>query len=297
MNLKSMGGKIIKLLSINYNLIKHELRMQQEKRVDIQDYALLPSRIMTESQSAFVLSTGRCGTMLLAHLLETHPEIDACHEATPTLVFPAKLAYERWKKGDGEMCELAILSARYELIRDSFLRGNIYVETNNRLTFFAPQLASTFMQAKFIHLVRHPGAFVRSAIRRGYYSGRGQWDEGRITPLDTTLEWEKMSEIEKNSWLWNETNEFIERFKEQVPQGRILTIKAEDLYSSPETTESVCRFLGVDPLPRARIERALRKPVNVQRGGGFPRYTQWSEAQKAELRNYAKLAQEYDYAI
>ena len=43
-------------------------------------------------------------------------------------------------------------------------------------------LGELFPKAKFIQLVRHPGDFVRSGIRRKYYSGNEN-DDSRITPL------------------------------------------------------------------------------------------------------------------
>jgi hypothetical protein len=297
MRISNIVVKARKLVLLNYNLIRAEIRSGNEDRRNIQDYSFLPSQVMDESQSAFVLSTGRCGTMLLARLLRTHPKIDSYHEATPKLVFPAKIAYELWKKGEAETCELAILSARYELVRDSFLRCKMYVETNNRLTFFAPQLAVAFERSKFIHLVRHPGAFVRSAIRRGYYARRGLWSEGRIVPLDKELKWEQMSEIEKNGWLWNETNLFAERFKEDMPNDRVITIKSEDLYSNAQTIDKICDFLGMAPLSKGRVEAILRRPINAQRSGAFPKYSDWTQDQKEQLREYAALAKEYGYNL
>jgi len=286
------------LVEVNWKYIRGTCRREPRAVIEIEDYRKLPKRVLAEGRVAVVLSTGRCGTKLLAKLLQGHREVDAYHEAAPNLILASKLAYEAHEQGaSGDALRLALIASRYELVEASYLKSKLFFEANNRLTFFAPALASLFPRAKFVHLVRHPGAFVRSGIRRGYYTGRHSWDEGRILPLREDTPWQGMSAIERNAWLWNETNRFIERFKQQIPADSALTIRAEDLFADPDTVTDICSFLGVAPVRRGRVERCTRTPVNAQRTGSFPRYEGWSAEQKAELQGHAVLAPQYGYRV
>ena len=259
------------------------------------DYTVLPQIVHEEARCCFALSTGRCGTKLLTNLLRLSKGIQSVHEPLPVLVYPSKLAYETSHE-DREKFRLGIDMARYEFIENAFLRNQIYVETNNRLTFFAPFLAEVFKQSKFIHLVRHPGDFVRSGIRRMWYSGKHSYDTGRIVPTDNNINWYRMTQIEKIAWLWNETNQFIEDFKLNLADANgIIFVKAEDLFSRTETAVKIFEFLQVEPPPEKQISEVIKRPVNVQKIGNFPKYDKWNPEWKEQLKRYATLFSKYDY--
>ena len=218
----------------------------------------------------------------------------------PILVYFSKLAYEAsvTDSGDSRESEFGIDMARYEMIQDTFLRNQIYVETNNRLTFFAPSLAKLYKKSKFIHLVRHPGDFVRSGIRRMWYTGRHSHDMGRIVPMDGSIDWDGMTQIEKIAWLWNETNQFIENIRPGLESdNRILYVKAEDLFSKTQTAEEIFRFLQVDSPSDDQISAAIKQPVNAQTVGNFPKYGDWKPEWKAQLKKYVSLSAKYDYSL
>ena len=125
-------------------------------------------------------------------------------------------------------------------------------------------LIAIFPKAKFIHLIRHPGSFVRSGIRRNYYQGHDN-DDGRISPLpnDTIFEeWKQFDRIQKNAWLWTMTNQKIENLKQGMNSESILTIKAENLFSNPNTYQGICEFINHSPLDSAKIE-AIIKPFKL----------------------------------
>jgi len=264
------------------------------------DYTNLPQVIHQEARCCFVLSTGRCGTKLLTNLLGLSRRIRSEHESLPILVYFSKLAYEasvNTHEGSKES-RLGIDMARYELIRDTFLRNQIYVETNNRLTFFAPSLAELFKKSRFIHLVRHPGDTVRSGIRRMWYTGRHSHDVGRIVPTNGSINWDGMTQIEKIAWLWNETNQFIEDFILNLgDNNRVLYVKAEDLFSKTEAAKEIFRFLQVDPPADEQINAVIERPVNVQTIGNFPKYNDWNPEWKEQLKKYAVLSSKYNYSL
>jgi len=290
-----MLGKYLDVIQKLYKLNKNTIRrMFLFKMID--DNAALPQLVHEQAQCCFVLSTGRCGTKLLTDLLDLSREIICEHQASPALAHFSKLAYEASHE-NGDKFELGIDMARYELIQNAFLRKQIYVETDNRIVFFAPFLTDLFKKAKFIHIVRHPADFVRSGIRRKWYKSHVA-DVSRIVPINDHDSWVKMTQIEKIAWLWNETNQFIEDFKCNLKGAdRVMFAKSEHLFSMPKTTLEIFEFLHAVPPPKKKIDRIIKHPVNVQRKGDFPQYDQWNAEQKEQLRKYATLSSRYGYDL
>jgi len=142
----------------------------------------LPDRVLNQQAPVFFLSTGRCGTALLTQVFDRLPGVLCHHAPRPELLYAERLAYESCPD-QFEAFRTAVLAARFELMADCLVRGRRYVETNYRVTFFAPHLRSLFPRAKFVHLVRHPGDFVTSAVRGRYYLGQ-YTDIGRIRPVN-----------------------------------------------------------------------------------------------------------------
>lgn len=243
----------------------------------------------------FVLSTGRCGTAYLTEVLSRSPGLSVRHTPKPELEYVSSLVHRT--RPTPEALDLATLAARFELFVEAYRAGRTYVETNNRITFFAPALAHLLPNARFIHVVRHPGDFVRSGMRRGYYAP-GVVQHQRLTPPDFP-EWSSYSEVEKICWEWNEINSFIEHFKESVAADRVLTIRSEAMFREPDAMLAVLDFLGTgeDEELVTAITEGQFKPVNVQSKGSYPKYEQWPEADKVALRQIATLAPNYGYEV
>lgn len=243
----------------------------------------------------FVLSTGRAGTLLLTKLLELSPHVQVAHQPQPELIRASKLAYENIKQ-QPEVYRETFKSAREELLLDALSQNNVFVETNNRITFFAPIIKDVFPNAVFIHLVRHPGSFVRSGIRRNWYSDQHEHDIGRILPQTDELKerWGDFSPIEKIGWLWNETNQFIEDVRSNTPAADFLFVKAEELFKDVRITQKIYEFLNVDCPSISLLEKNL-KPVNVQKKGEYPPYREWPDSHKKALKRLAPLMEKYGY--
>jgi hypothetical protein len=266
------------------------------RRRDPEYWRGLPERVFHESAPVFFLSTGRCGTALMTEILNRIPGAVCFHAPHPELVYSERKAYEEGLE-KFEAYKTAVRAARFELIAEYVVREKVYIETNFRITFFAPHLYDLFPKSRFVHLVRHPGAFVRSAVRRGYYEG-GYTDIGRIRPLDGPARdaWPGMSPFERAAWLWNETNLYIERFKESADPERVLTVKAEDLFTDPDAALSIIRHCGLAEPDRNRISKWIVRPVNAQvDGGDLPGYNDWGENMKTQVRRWATAAERYGY--
>lgn len=244
----------------------------------------------------FVLSTGRSGTLLLTRLLQLSPDAYPLHEPRPELFRTSRRAYEEIHRTP-EIFREVFKSAREEYVLRAAQLDRVYIETNNQITFFAPVIADVFPGAPFLHLVRHPGDFVRSGIRRKWYEGSHSHEIGRIVPADKAgkTAWEGWSQIKKIGWLWNETNSFIEAFAQTLPDGRMMLVKSEDLFREADVAEAIFRFLNLTGYDRKRVGRVIGKPMNVQRKGHFPHFDEWSEADKTALARVTPLADKYGY--
>ncbi|MBN1481684.1 hypothetical protein EH223_04910 [candidate division KSB1 bacterium] len=243
----------------------------------------------------FVLSTGRSGTLLLTKLLELSPHIAVVHQPKPELVRASKLAYEQIKNSPDIFRE-TFKSAREEYVLEALMFNQVFVETNNRITFFAPIIRDVFPNAAYIHLVRHPGDFVRSGIRRHWYSDQHEHDIGRIVPYsgDIKSRWPSLTAIEKIGWLWHETNQFIEDAKENLPEQDVLFVQAEQLFADVRVTQAIFSFLQQECPPLSLIKKNLT-PTNVQKKGDFPPYSAWPESDRQLLQNIAPLMKKYNY--
>jgi len=235
------------------------LKLREKLHGHLKDSDVLPEDVLAQAAPVFVLSTGRVGTMLLTRLFELEKGLHIEHEALPEMLYTGKLAYA--DPSNIEFTKGAFMAGRYEAIRDCQLQNLRYVETNNRLTFFAPAMAALFPNAKFIHLLRHPDSFVSSGIQRNWYTGKTITDEGRIAPAkDSGIERQQ----DKIAWLWNATNAFIDDFKEGAGKDRTLTVRSEDLFSNAEEAERILNWLDFKA-DKTSIQKVLNRPVNTSR--------------------------------
>ncbi len=226
----------------------------------------LHERVLRDASPCFVLSTGRAGTALLTKILSHHKGVRVEHNPIPELTFHSAYAYRHWQD-KADLCKAMIDAARYEYVRNAFIRNEVFVESNPRITFFAYQLAELFPKARFIHLIRHPADFIASGMARNWYLEGRIRDEGKIKP-EQLKDWEKWSQADKIAWLWQETNAFIEEFKKQSRKGRVLTVRSEDFFSDTKISSEIAMFIGLKPLPERELARLIRKPVNAQRSKG-----------------------------
>ncbi|MBX3441649.1 MAG: sulfotransferase [Planctomyces sp.] len=253
----------------------------------------LADRIAPNASVLFVLSTGRCGTTSLASVLELSDRIHATHEPKPWYLEETRNAYlqspvpPETARANME----AFTSTRLKPLLRAATIGPIYAECSNRLTYYAPELLNWFPNSKYVHLYRHPGDVVRSGIRRGYYTGNSNWDLARITPRedDPAFEmWENWPQFERCCWYWHAVNAYCADFMRTLPEGRGLSIAAEDLFVNRDDIGTrVFEWLGAPPPPRGRIESVLSTPENVQQSGDFPKYRDWTPAQRATLNEIA----------
>lgn len=255
-------------------------------------------------QPVFFLSTGRCGTQWFSKLLSFDSRLAVFHQPTPSLALQSKIVYElllrkKWQLDPNEeaLIKEIFWSAREDYLRYTYKTGKRYVETNNYITFFAPVLKQIFPDALFVHLVRHPGEFVRSGIDRDYYSRSNTDDYKRIEPITGTYKdrWESMNQIEKIAWLWNDTNIFIKAFLETLPPDQFRVFNFNQL--SEDNIQQILRLIGSE-IPQKKIAKLIPKRMNAQRTHHKESFDSWDAKEKSLVEEISgDLAGFYGYTI
>ncbi len=254
----------------------------------------------------FVLTTGRSGSKFLASLLNLSPDIRAYHEPKPALQYFSNFAYQH--QDDKRLLTTMIDAARMELVLEAYIHGKIFVESNQCSTFFAPVIKDLFRRSKFVHLVRHPGDFVRSAARKGFHQNDSIWEAGRVRMKDTDT-WDRLGQLERLSWLWKTSHQFIEDFKTQIKADRIMTCRIEDILHETTVVQTLLDFIGADTIPAETIQEVQQikinelrigpdEPPNMKKVAHFPTYPVWDQQMKELLRHYSgQLAEIYGYDL
>lgn len=260
MNLSEILKSFISVNKEHFELLKAQSKASRLENYEAQD---LYDLVHKNSSPVFVLSTGRCGTMLLTKILSTFSGAEVYHEPYPEFIWHNKYAYENHSINPLTV-SMIFDAARYEMIRLAFLNNKTYIETNNRITFFAHQIAELYPNAKFIHLIREPVSFVKSGFGRNWYHGKTIYDEGRIIDHTGVERWRKYETIEKIAWLWGTTNDFILDFKSQTT-APIFEISSKQLFNNAEKVQQLLSFINLDSLNIKTLEKLLKKPINSSR--------------------------------
>ncbi|SMO83127.1 sulfotransferase family protein [Gracilimonas mengyeensis] len=239
----------------HYELLKKQSNVAHLEHLEASE---IYSKVHSKAGPVFVLSTGRCGTKLLTQILTENKQLEVHHEPYPTFTWHCKYAFEN-HANKPETVRMMFDVARYELIRDAYLNKKTYVETNNRITFFAHQLAELYPHARFVHLIREPVSFVKSGLSRNWYSGKEIYDEGRITDTENPDTWGSYSQAEKIAWLWKATNSFIEDFKKEQ---EVFTLYSRQLFSDPTAVNELLEFLELPHLTSTTLQKHQATPVN-----------------------------------
>lgn len=262
---------------------------------------IFESSILVNHRPVFFLSTGRCGTLLFTKLLSQASGVKVFHEPNPTLSLQSKTAWELLS--NDSLADVPLLVDLFKTSRESHLfktarYGKRYIETNRNISFFAPIIKSIIPNALFVHVHRHPADFIRSGIRRGWYSGDHAHDAGRITPIPGSkhaAQWTNYSDVQKIAWLWRSTNSFIDNFAEGLDRDQFHRFNFDEL--GVNNVNQMLEFLNLS-IPQKRIKKIIEKPVNVQRDGNYPKYQDWTNEDKTALKEVCgDLAAKYGYVI
>ncbi|MCA9050707.1 MAG: sulfotransferase [Planctomycetaceae bacterium] len=237
-----------------------------------------------------MLSTGRVGTDTLTRVLALSPGLRAHHEPEPTMLLESRDAYQCPESTD--TLGKAYLNMRYfsnpvsNSLRLCWRRDLVYVETSNRLTYFADRLADYFPLAKFVFLHRNPPDVIRSAMRRGYYNSH-PWDPFRITPrMDDPFltHWEHWTSFEKCCWYWQAVNRFSHEFVGCCEPDRCFVLPFECIKRAEVAVfQRLFDWLDVASPRTDEIRAVLDVRHNQQETGEFPKWADWTYEQKRQM--------------
>lgn len=266
------------------------------KKISVEELYASPDIIR---DPVFFLSTGRCGTEWFSYTLSKAKNTVVFHHPTPSLSIQNKFIYQLYERNVAgliateEVSKQLLLLAREQHFRYAYKSDKRYIETNNHITFFANALAKLFSSAKFIHLYRHPGDFVTSGMNRGWFAENIPATVKMIEPPRQEA-WDNSTRIQKISWVWNETNAFIETFKQSYP-GRVYSYD----FTKRDTTElmALFDFLNIERDHKSLI-KSLEIKKNIQKEIKFPKYQDWDTQDKKDLiKICGLLADQYQYKL
>lgn len=234
----------------------------------------------------FILSTGRTGTMWLAHFFDAHSaNVRAFHEPYPPLL-GLGLAAAR-----GEVT--AVAAARQIAAQRRWYLGRldrpIYLEANNRLFALAPALQLAWPGVTIIHVVRDGRAVVRSGLARGWYGPDDRFPRLAATDFadDPWREaWAGWGALEKNAWLWQKHNAVIRAGAAAQPNYHLFQFEA--LFDAGDDTAVRELMHLVDPQMQpgaAELAAARARPANARPAPGGEEG--WTAAQEAAFRQIA----------
>jgi len=263
---------------------------------------------MSKMKASFAVGTGRCGTSLMARLMERESGVDAYHE-----LHPLNETFHRYCKWNGLPVDDAGFLHQKELeIKPSTEKGRLFFESSAYLSFSLETLAEYF-DIRVTLLVRHPVDVINSYLKKGWYNqltvvadpslapGFQQTQEfhhflGRILPRGSDLEgWQNMGRPGKLAWYWAALNtEVITAFQRLGPDiCRVQKIEDLDYASYRE----LAAFLGAS----AAIAEDEARNIIESRPNAFsnlPTIADWSADDCVEvLRHVRPLADELGYDI
>jgi hypothetical protein len=256
-------------------------------------------------QMAIILSTGRTGTMSLAHYLDRwHENVRALHEPAPSRTL--RIASNRYLCGKLNRQDMIARFARARRGLFATITQPIYVESNNFLHGFQDVLDDLFDQPCVLHVVRDPRTFIRSWINFGVYRGlkglAGKYYpywllKPELLAKDSKVRWKDMHPCQRIAWYWTKINQELDRGAELFGP-RYLRLRFEDLFVADG--RGLNAFLDWLSLPRipGMLKEAATAKVNASRNAGCPAWQDWpAEIQQAVLHECGPLMESYGYSI
>jgi hypothetical protein len=208
------------------------------------DWTLEDLSSKLENNMRFILSSGRTGTLFLAHRLAARfPHLVCAHEPSPSRL-ELLLANFRNRYGAGH----ALLQRLFVTVRKRRLAqltpGQAYLEINPLLCPLT-DLVARIHPLHVIHLIRDPISWATSIV---HFKAAG-WRKLVIdyTPLAKPYPypypsgWQKLGEFERALWRWRYCNENILRL--QSACQHYVRIRYEDLFT--ENLDQQAEALGL----------------------------------------------------
>lgn len=251
----------------------------------------------------FGTGTGRCGTMLLANLLNSEPGVVTLHEGkfrheeeAGEQVLPFLTLQNFHAYCQPETAVDILRKTRAETVPRvaAELDASVLGDIAYNYACFVKALPSVFPEAKLLFIHRDGRDFVRSAYTAEVPDPTpvGWLDEGRPQtrveryialgrlrpcpgdPLE--VDWPALTPVAKNAWLWAETNRLILEGLEAWSPGSVLTVRFEDLVADlTGQYAAIKRFLGLQETHSDAFTELTRRPINLRKAHVLPPWREW----------------------
>jgi len=215
----------------------------------------------------WVLSTGRCATVTLTRLFQLCPTANSYHEVAPRLFGIGRDAYKYYNNNkETDKIRKKFLEKRRALFKKAEAEEKKYIEVGPHVTFLPYIINSIFPDSKFIHLIRNPEDVIISGLNRDAYINDSS-DKLRIRPRlesEHFKDWEKYTQLQKLSWFWMTTNQWISDFMRTLPNERKLLIHSEDIFeNNKDVINNIFKFVGLPKPNKVDINNILNKKLNA----------------------------------
>lgn len=251
----------------------------------------------------FIVSTGRTGTMALAHHLDQcYENVTALHEPRPSWRLRRASAKAISSHISLDNLRRLLESSRRKLVAG--VTSPIYVESNPYLCGFLDVLGDVFDNPLVLHVVRDPRTYVRSALNWGAMRNL-KYLANTYVPFwipkpdhfagNTETRWRDMSEPERMAWFWSAVNRELNR-GEEIHRENYLRMRFEDLFAKDGTgLKRLMQWIGL-PWKDELLASANSENVNASRAKQCPSWKQWpAEMQEQVLRHCRELMSLYGY--
>lgn len=264
----------------------------------------------------FGVGSGRCGTMAISNYLNTETGVTCLHEGKirdmeeagdqwlPFLTLQNFAAYKNPAQA------LPILQKTRSMMPDLLKKHRLTALGDIAYNYapFVGVIPQLFPKAKLLVMFRNGKNFVRSAYTKeapdptpvGWLDDRelSAMERyialGRLRPTEDNDSidpetWQEMTPLEKNAWLWSETNRLILQGLEQWNPKNVLRIKFEEFFSNPVSGyEQIRAFLQLPGKIPQKAQRLLNeRPINSGTNLVLPPPQQWRPEWNKAFQTYA----------
>jgi hypothetical protein len=241
---------------------------------------LTGAKMAHETQSFFIVSSGRSGTAMLHKVLSSAGDIEMHHEYMVQIT--QKLAVQRYQG-------LVSAGGATQILRDVYASAvrcspvRHWGDSSNKASWLIAEIAALLPEAKFVHLTRD-GRKVAGSYHRKLFA---ECYDDRSTailqaflddpannpapppekkywwPIGADPAFRTYDQFERIAWHWGEVNRVIFDALAALPPERSYFARLEDLYVSPSGVKGLFHFLN---LPYRDEHFAMfARPHNVNR--------------------------------
>ena len=240
----------------------------------------------------FIVSTGRTGTMALAHYFNQYEGVIAHHEPIGSYRLNVLSNLARDGRISNGMLASAIRALRSRRLGQS--NFDAYIESNPWMHGCVQALDVAFPAPEYevflIHVSRHPVDYLISAINNGSTTGKKlfaskhipYWSHRSRVKECGSREYSPSDPRLKLLWQWNSINEHLQLAGELMG-ARYIHLRFEDLIASGGRLSELTQWMGIAAHPKQTQPATGFSRMNASRTGRMEGYENWDIKLKSKL--------------